>query len=392
MECLVQYKTNLRYYKYLDAWKNFEEIFEQLDIDNFDMSAYYQPVAMGGYNMNNYDSTQNEFYGSGGSGNSRIRAESTNSNLMEDIKNGSTVSKKTSKNYFSLMRKSSGVEIIKERKVLIENVNKNPSSKEKDKIILSSLNTPSNNPKSAVTSGVNSNYNLPHFELVGDKLDQSMADGDLGLRRMKTTTHKKNSFDVMDKYSVSVNSCGDPIETTPNPKNKSSQNLIHVNTYCNSDNLIDNKIDNKKKIILLKQLISFDNLKYLKNLRVDIKDIIEKFHNQELNSKLNESLKPNIFNELFENLLSKFFQNFYKNINTNPKFTSRLENILLYYYKSKNKLTSNYFLDLEKIYHIQSTQHKVSSSMNDMKLSNDEKMNMTNYNTVSCPGDEGGNK
>jgi len=47
MESIVMYKTNLRYYKYLDAWANFEEIFDLLDIDHFELSNYYQTVGWG---------------------------------------------------------------------------------------------------------------------------------------------------------------------------------------------------------------------------------------------------------------------------------------------------------------------------------------------------------
>jgi hypothetical protein len=43
LEAVINYKHNLRYYKYLDAWKNFEEIFEIMQIDNFDLNCYYLP-------------------------------------------------------------------------------------------------------------------------------------------------------------------------------------------------------------------------------------------------------------------------------------------------------------------------------------------------------------
>jgi hypothetical protein len=50
----------LRYYKYLEAWKNFEEVFALLNIDNFDLAMYYNAnYAMTVPVNNNYNENTN---------------------------------------------------------------------------------------------------------------------------------------------------------------------------------------------------------------------------------------------------------------------------------------------------------------------------------------------
>ena len=41
LDIVINYKFNIRYYKYLDAWKNFNEIFKLLDLDYFDLNDYF---------------------------------------------------------------------------------------------------------------------------------------------------------------------------------------------------------------------------------------------------------------------------------------------------------------------------------------------------------------
>jgi hypothetical protein len=134
-------------------------------------------------------------------------------------------------------------------------------------------------------------------------------------------------------------------------------------------------------------LLSFENLKYLKNLKLEIKDIIDKNKSdgQVYDTKLYESLKPNSFNEIFDNILTKFLQNFYKTINTNPSFTSRIENILLNHYKHKNKINYSSLIDLENNFYTPLNQHKISNSLPEIKFTtNEEKIILTNnHNTNS---------
>jgi hypothetical protein len=134
-------------------------------------------------------------------------------------------------------------------------------------------------------------------------------------------------------------------------KIKSTQNLINISACLSSPDKDKMKLNN-----LIKHLISFENLKYLKNLKIEIKDIMDK-HNPskvstDFNNKMYELLKSNLFNEIFDNLLTKFIQVFYKSINTLPDFTSKLENILLYYFKVKNNLRVQDLIDLENYNHI----------------------------------------
>lgn len=124
----------------------------------------------------------------------------------------------------------------------------------------------------------------------------------------------------------------------------------------------------------------------MKNLKLEIKDIIEKnkSEGQVNDSKLYESLKPNIFNEIFDNILSKYLQNFYKTINTSPSFTSRIENLLLNHYKLKNKINYSSLIDLENNFHSPLNQHKISNSLPEIKISpNEEKFISTNNSNTS---------
>lgn len=135
--------------------------------------------------------------------------------------------------------------------------------------------------------------------------------------------------------------------------------------YSEAD--LEEEFDKKKTLHLIKHLISFENLKFLKALKVEVKEIIETVksaedisYNNELNLKLHNYLKSNIFSEIFDNLLSKYFQNFYKSINTNPEFTSRIENILLHYFKIKSSMTTSSLIDLDNLFLIQSDNNSFS--------------------------------
>ncbi len=85
LEAVINYKHNLRNYRYLEAWKNFEEIFELLDLDNFDINTYFQPIvggigsAMG--NQNCIGNIDDDIYFNGGS--RRCTTESIASELEE---------------------------------------------------------------------------------------------------------------------------------------------------------------------------------------------------------------------------------------------------------------------------------------------------------------------
>ena len=91
LEAVISYKHNLRYYKYLDAWKNFEEIFEIMDIDNFDLNLYFQPITALSTNipvMNNnlsYNNIDDDIMPMVGP--RKMTTESFNSELLEEIKN-----------------------------------------------------------------------------------------------------------------------------------------------------------------------------------------------------------------------------------------------------------------------------------------------------------------
>jgi hypothetical protein len=42
LETVINYKFNIRYYKYLEAWNNFQEIFRMLGLDDYDLNTYFQ--------------------------------------------------------------------------------------------------------------------------------------------------------------------------------------------------------------------------------------------------------------------------------------------------------------------------------------------------------------
>jgi hypothetical protein len=142
----------------------------------------------------------------------------------------------------------------------------------------------------------------------------------------------------------------------------SSNGLMQINSnYLLS---MEERMESKKITNLIKHLISFENLKYLKLLKNEVKELVDKNNNSEeksitgtstneFNMKLHDYLKPGVFNEIFENLISKYFQGFYKSINTNPKFINRIENILLYFYKIKNNMDYNTMVDLDGIFNFQ---------------------------------------
>jgi hypothetical protein len=134
-------------------------------------------------------------------------------------------------------------------------------------------------------------------------------------------------------------------------KIKSTQNIINISACLSSPDKNRNRLNS-----MIKHLLSFENLKYLKNLKIEIKDLIEKQNTSkastDFNNKMYELLKSNLFNEVFDNILTKFLQVFYKSINTLPEFTSKLENILLFYYKIKNNIGVQDLIDLENYNHI----------------------------------------
>jgi len=184
----------------------------------------------------------------------------------------------------------------------------------------------------------------------------------------------------MDEQKTDINLCSIKEKCQgAMDENKSDLPEKIIKTKSSTRVIIDSKsekIQYKQAWTYLKHLFSYDYLKYLKNLKIDIKEMIQKYSQEknDFNSKLNENLKPNLFNELFDNLMIKYFQNFYKSININPILTSRLENILLYYYKNKNKLTNNIFLDLEGSYYSQNLILKLSENI-ETKISIDEMNN-----------------
>lgn len=196
---------------------------------------------------------------------------------------------------------------MKERKILYENTNK----KDIDK-------TPINNPQEIIE-------NTPTNKITDNEKDSS----------------ELNGFQL-------------------DPKNLKTNNESKINQRDRAYSEITNEEEmDQKTFNLIKHLISFEGLRTLKALKAEIKEIIENIkntedlnNNNELNLKLHNILKSNIFSEIFDNLLSKYFQNFYKAINTNPEFTSRLENILLFYFKSKNNITTSSLVDFEQIFHL----------------------------------------
>jgi hypothetical protein len=206
----------------------------------------------------------------------------------------------------SRSRKNSGYENVKERKILYENSNKKDIEK-----------TPINNLQEIIE-------NTPTNKITEIEKDS------LGL----------NGFQL------------DPKNSKTNLESKRNQR-----DRAYSDNNNEEEMD-QKTFNLIKHLISFEGLRTLKALKIELKEIIENIkniedlnNNNELNLKLHNFLKSNIFLEIFDNLISKYFQNFYKAINTNPEFTSRLENILLFYFKSKNNITTSSLLDFDQIFH-----------------------------------------
>jgi hypothetical protein len=84
LEAVINYKHNLRYYKYQDALKNFEEIFEIMQIDNFDLNTYYlpsnvvNPVSQG-WSVDE-DLVLNPSH-------RKVSTESFNSEMLEEMKN-----------------------------------------------------------------------------------------------------------------------------------------------------------------------------------------------------------------------------------------------------------------------------------------------------------------
>jgi hypothetical protein len=84
LEEVINYKHNLRYYKYQDALKNFEEIFEILQIDNFDLNSYY--IASNALNPNTQGWSVDDDIVLNPS-HRKFSTESFNSEMLEEIKN-----------------------------------------------------------------------------------------------------------------------------------------------------------------------------------------------------------------------------------------------------------------------------------------------------------------
>lgn len=233
--------------------------------------------------------------------------------------------------YSKVSRKNSEYENIKERKVLYEKANR----KDTDKIS-------SNMSQSSDSNNLNKNYLSNEKEspdLVGFQLNSS-----------KTNINYSRSNIITN------------INHTP------SKIILSEKSH-------EEEIEKKKNINLIKHLISFENLKYLKSLKQEIKEIIDSIkcpneinNNTELNLKLHNLFKSNVFSEIFDNLLSKYFQNFYKCINTNPEFTSRIENILLYYFKLKNNMSPSSMIDLDHLFYLQL--NNITASYSEKYLSN----------------------
>jgi hypothetical protein len=218
-------------------------------------------------------------------------------------------------------RKNSGYENVVERKILYENLNK----KETEKI---------------------QNNSIPEFFDLNNvnKTNLSNGEQELEFNNFYVNTVRTQFTQSNNSFSMS-----------------SSQNRKYSETN------LEEEFEKKKSLNLIKHLISFENLKFLKALKLEVKEVMETVkspedisYNNELNLKLHNFLKSNVFSEIFDNLLSKYFQNFYKTINTNPDFTSRIENILLHYFKIKNSVTTSSLIDLDNLFLIQSDNNPIS--------------------------------
>jgi hypothetical protein len=87
LEYVISYRNNLRYYRYIEAWKNFENIFELLDIDNFDINNYFQPINNPNANLNLDDDIN---LGCSTALNRRLTNESSGSVEYDDKKSNSS--------------------------------------------------------------------------------------------------------------------------------------------------------------------------------------------------------------------------------------------------------------------------------------------------------------
>jgi hypothetical protein len=144
-------------------------------------------------------------------------------------------------------------------------------------------------------------------------------------------------------------------------EHKSSKDSAEDNTMkklsdkLNQETLvIDPQLD-----AVIKAIVSSDNLKYLKRLRNDLKELIDKNvdnkQTNDINAKLYDVLKPNIFSDIYDNILVKYFNSFYKTISKEKAFTDQIESILQHIYKQKNHINTDSLIDLESSLYLQQT-------------------------------------
>jgi hypothetical protein len=162
------------------------------------------------------------------------------------------------------------------------------------------------------------------------------------------------------------------LDNISNSSNLSSRKVSHDSTNLKESEVVspapkhklsiesnDIKIDSEFEN-MAKQLISSDNLRYLKILKKDLQEIFDSNldsskYNNELNSKLFDLLKSNIFSDVYDNLLIKYFNDFYKTISKEKSFTEKLEMILQHLFKDKNNFNTNSLIDLESSLYTQQT-------------------------------------
>jgi hypothetical protein len=141
---------------------------------------------------------------------------------------------------------------------------------------------------------------------------------------------------------------------------KTSKDSSEDRTTTGKKHSVDSNLDLDPNFeAMVRQIVSSDNLKYLKKLRKELKELVDKNsdnrQNNEVNSKLYDLLKPNVFSDIYENLLVKNFNNFYKTISKEKEFTDQIEMILQHVFKEKNSFKTDNLIDLESSLYSQQT-------------------------------------
>jgi hypothetical protein len=268
----------MKSYKYVEAWRNFDEIYKALDLENFDLSKYQEVKKK--ESIHNYD-------------------EYKLSNLFAKRKNSDFDNQ------------------VKERKILIENTNltrrKTENSENSEKVNL-------------------------------DNETESIKEVSEFITSSEISSTFKVESDDFNKFRPKI------------PKVKSSHGLIDLRPSLERLEEQTHSKNKENHIQLIKQIISYDNLKYLMNIYLELKALMDKKtdpNTQEidltpdLNSKLFEYLKINMFNEVLDNISTKIINNTYKIYSTDKEFTSKIENILVHFFKVKNKFNYHSVIDLE---------------------------------------------